>query len=688
MKEERKNQRHENKLIHEKSPYLLQHAHNPVDWYPWGDEAFEKARLENKPVLVSIGYSTCHWCHVMERESFEDEETAKLLNERFVSIKVDREERPDIDSIYMKVCQGLTGQGGWPLNVFLTPEQKPFYAGTYFPKESKYNLPGFKDAIMQLYQQYQENPERITGIGNKITSSLQEQLNAEGGELTEDPLHKAFQQMQNSFDTIYGGFGQSPKFPSPHMLMYLLRYHRKYENDLALTMVTRTLDAMANGGIYDHIGFGFARYSVDQEWLVPHFEKMLYDNAMLTLTFTEAYQVTGNARYKKVACEVLEYVQRDMTSSDGGFYSAEDADSEGEEGKFYVWTDQEIRNILGEELGSLYNQMFDITEEGNFEGKNIPNLIHTDVSKVSIAFDEKEETLAEQLEEARKKLYVAREQRVHPYKDDKVLTSWNMLMIAAFAKAGRVFGVEKYIKVAQQAFGFIEKNLVIDGRLMARYRDGEVKHKAYHDDYAYGLWALNELYEATYDPAVLIKAKRLTEEMYNLFWDNGSGGFYLYGHDADELIARPKDVHDGALPSGNSVAVLQLLRLSKLTGEMKYDEWANRMFQTFSGDVSSYSSGHAYFLMSKLYTLSSPKEIVVVGRQDDAEKKKMERFLQQAFLPELTSISVEEPTSLRDAAPFASKFEQSPQTTIYVCENFSCSLPETDVDKVIEVLEK
>ncbi|MGA9287592.1 MAG: thioredoxin domain-containing protein [Anaerobacillus sp.] len=688
MKEERKNQRHENKLIHEKSPYLLQHAHNPVDWYPWGDEAFEKARLENKPVLVSIGYSTCHLCHVMERESFEDEETAKLLNDRFVSIKVDREERPDIDSIYMKVCQGLTGQGGWPLNVFLTPEQKPFYAGTYFPKESKYNLPGFKDAIMQLYQQYQENPERITGIGDKITSSLQEQMHAEGGELTEEPLHKAFQQMQNSFDTIYGGFGQSPKFPSPHMLMYLLRYHRKFDNDLALTMVTRTLDAMANGGIYDHIGYGFARYAVDQEWLVPHFEKMLYDNAMLVLAYTEAYQVTGNTRYKKVACDVLEYVQRDMTGPEGGFYSAEDADSEGEEGKFYVWSKQEILEILGEKLGSLYNQMFDITTKGNFEGKNIPNLIHTDVSKVAIANGESEETIAKHLEEARQRLYEAREKRIHPSKDDKVLTSWNMLMTAAFAKAGRVFGVGRYVDVAQQTYAFIEKHLVVDGRLMARYRDGEVKYKAYHDDYAYGLWALNELYEATYDPSVLIKAKRLADEMYDLFWDTVSGGFYLYGNDADELIARPKDVHDGALPSGNSVAVLQLLRLSKLTGEMKYDEWANRMFQAFSGDVSSYSSGHAYFLMSKLYTLSSPKEIVVIGHHDDGEKKRMEQFLQQAFLPELTSISVEEPALLRDAAPFASEFGKSQQTTVYVCENFSCSLPETDVDKVIEALAK
>ena len=681
-------QPHENKLIHEKSPYLLQHAHNPVDWYPWGEEAFEKAKRENKPVLVSIGYSTCHWCHVMERESFEDEETAKLLNDRFVAIKVDREERPDIDSIYMKVCQGLTGQGGWPLNVFVTPDQKPFYAGTYFPKESRYNLPGFKDAIMQLYQQYNENPERITGIGDKITASLQERMNAEGGELTEEPLHKAFSQMQNSFDTIFGGFGQSPKFPSPHMLMYLLRYYRQYNQDLALTMVTKTLDAMANGGIYDHVGFGFARYAVDQEWLVPHFEKMLYDNAMLALTYTEAFQVTGNERYKRVASEILEYVQRDMTGNDGGFYSAEDADSEGEEGKFYVWTAEEIYAILGEELGSLYTEVYDITARGNFEGKNIPNLIKTDLSKVATSFNLTEETLQTQLEVATKKLYAEREKRVHPYKDDKILTSWNMLMIAAFAKAGRVFQNVEYTQLAEKSYQFIEEYMVIDGRLMARYRDGEVKFKAYHDDYAYGLWALNELYESTYNPQYLIKAKKLTDDMYELFWDESSGGFYLYGHDADRLIARPKDVHDGALPSGNSVAVLQLLRLSKLTGEVKYDEWATRMFTAFSGDVSSYSSGHAYFLMSKLYAQSSSKEVVIVGSNRDKRKERLIEYLQKRFLPELTVISVEDPTTLKDAAPFAANFLKTNETTIYICENFSCSLPETDVDKVMKELQK
>ncbi len=682
------NQPYENKLIHEKSPYLLQHAHNPVDWYPWGEEAFEKAKRENKPVLVSIGYSTCHWCHVMERESFEDEETAKLLNDRFVAIKVDREERPDIDSIYMKVCQGLTGQGGWPLNVFVTPDQKPFYAGTYFPKESRYNLPGFKDAIMQLYQQYNENPERITGIGDKITASLQERMNAEGGELTEEPLHKAFEQMQHSFDTIFGGFGQSPKFPSPHMLMYLLRYYRQYNQDLGLTMVTRTLDAMANGGIYDHIGFGFARYAVDQEWLVPHFEKMLYDNAMLALTYTEAFQVTGNERYKRVACEILEYVQRDMTGNDGGFYSAEDADSEGEEGKFYVWTKEEVQKILGEELGSLYSGVYDITARGNFEGKNIPNLIKTDLSKIAKSFNLTEEDVQTQLETARKKLYAEREKRVHPYKDDKILTSWNMLMIAAFAKAGRAFQQIEYTQLAEKSYRFIEENMVIDGRLMARYRDGEVKFKAYHDDYAYGLWALNELYESTYNPQYLIKAKKLTDDMYELFWDESSGGFYLYGHDADRLIARPKDVHDGALPSGNSVAVLQLLRLSKLTGEMKYDEWANRMFTAFSGDVSSYSSGHAYFLMSKLYARSSSKEVVIVGSNREHNKERLIQFLQQNFLPELTVMSIEDPTELTEAAPFAANFEKTIETTIYICENFSCSLPETDVDNVMKELQK
>lgn len=684
---EEENKRYVNKLINEKSPYLLQHAHNPVDWYPWGEEAFEKAKNENKPVLVSIGYSTCHWCHVMERESFEDEETAKLLNDRFVAVKVDREERPDIDSIYMKVCQGLTGQGGWPLNVFVTPDQKPFYAGTYFPKESRYNIPGFKDAIMQLYQQYVENPDKITRIGDKITTSLQERMNAEGSDLTEEPLHKAFDQMNNMFDTIFGGFGKTPKFPSPHMLMYLLRYARSYDNELAATMVTRTLDGMANGGIYDHVGYGFARYAVDQEWLVPHFEKMLYDNAMLALVYTEGYQYSGNERYKKIAENILQYVKRDMTSPQGAFYSAEDADSEGVEGKFYVWSKNEIIELLGEELGTLYAKTFDITDEGNFEGKNIPNLIQTDKSKIQKEFGISREELEEKLESARKKLFEVREKRVHPHKDDKILTSWNMLMIAAFARAGRVFHNDDYTQCAERAHTFIEENLVQNGRLMARYRDGEVKFKAFHDDYAYGVWALNELYEATYEPEYLVKARRLADEMNHLFWDDNSGGFFLYGHDADRLIARPKDVHDGALPSGNSVAALQLLRLSRLTGETTYEEWGQKMFTAFSADVSSYPSGHAYFLMSKLFTVSSPREVVVIGDKSDPNTMQIQTFLQSSFLPDLTVLLTDRPEALEEAAPFAAQFEKNNETTVYLCENFSCGMPTGDIEHIINKLQ-
>ncbi|MCA0988412.1 thioredoxin domain-containing protein [Guptibacillus algicola] len=686
MSEEEKGYTYVNKLIEEKSPYLLQHAHNPVDWYPWGEEAFEKAKKENKPVLVSIGYSTCHWCHVMERESFEDEETAKLLNERFVAIKVDREERPDIDSIYMKVCQGLTGQGGWPLNVFVTPDQKPFYAGTYFPKESRYNIPGFKDAILQLSEQYKTNPDKITRIGDKITLSLQERMRSEGTALTEEPLHKSFDQMQNMFDTIFGGFGTTPKFPSPHMLMYLLRYARTFDNELASTMVTRTLDGMANGGIYDHVGYGFARYSVDQEWLVPHFEKMLYDNAMLAIAYTEGYQVTKNERYKEIAENVLEYVKRDMTSSEGAFYSAEDADSEGEEGKFYVWSKEEVISILGDELGDLYAKTYDITENGNFEGRNIPNLIKTNVRRLAKEYGYTEEGYREMLSTAHEKLFEEREKRIHPHKDDKILTSWNMLMIAAFSKAGKVFNNDDYKHYAERAYAFIEENLVENDRLMARYRDGEVKFKAFHDDYAYGLWALIELYEATYDPVHLQKAKRLADDMYRFFWDEESGGFFLYGHDADKLIARPKDVHDGALPSGNSVAALQLLRLAKLTGETEYEEWSNKMFTAFAGDVSSYPSGHAYFLMSKLLTISSPKEAVVIGELENDQTKKIQQFFQRSFLPELTTHMTDNPSELRETAAFASEFEKRNETMVYLCENFTCGMPTADIDQIMNKL--
>lgn len=663
-----------NHLIYEKSPYLLQHVDNPVDWYPWSKEAFNKAKRENKPIFLSCGYSTCHWCHVMAHETFEDEEVANLLNERFVSIKLDREERPDIDAIYMKVCQALTGQGGWPLNVFLTPDQKPFYAGTYFPKESRFGRPGFIDVITQLYDQYIEHPEKLTDIGEQITQALSRKED-EHEQLDENAVHECYRQLAQAFDPEYGGFGKAPKFPSPHQLTFLLRYHRWTKEKKALEMVTKTLDSMADGGIYDHIGFGFARYSVDQIWLVPHFEKMLYDQAMLAIAYTEAFQVTDNSRYRKVAEDILAYVTREMRDADGGFYSAEDADSEGVEGKFYLWTPEEVVDIVGEDTGEAFCDIYDISKHGNFEGKNIPNLIE-------------ENRNPGELESARQKLFEAREKRVHPHKDDKILTSWNGLMAAAFAKAGRVFGNDEYVQIAKEALHFIEETLTENGRLMARYREGEVKHRGFIDDYANLLWANVELYETSLEPEFLEKSVRLAESMIDLFWDEDQGGFYFYGEDSESLIARPKELYDAAVPSGNSVAAAQLLRLSKLTGRTEWEDRVSKMFQVFADEASHYPSGYCYFLQSLLLTKMNGKEVVVLGDSNNSEYQRLIGALQRDFLPEVSYLAAEDPRKLAETSRFTEGFTKNDETTVYVCENFSCRRPTSNIDQVLHDLQK
>ncbi|HZG71667.1 MAG TPA: thioredoxin domain-containing protein, partial [Chondromyces sp.] len=472
-----------NRLIAEKSPYLLQHAYNPVDWYPWGDEAFDKAKKENKPIFLSIGYSTCHWCHVMERESFENEEVAKLLNDHYIAIKVDREERPDIDSIYMNVCQMMNeGHGGWPLTIIMTPDQVPFYAGTYFPKNSHYGRPGMTEMLPQLARVYHEESHKITETTEQVMNALQHTHQTDREEIKEEVLHEAFAQLKGQFDGIHGGFGQAPKFPIPHQLMFLLRYHQLTGNELALQMVTKTLDSMASGGIYDHVGYGFARYSVDEMWLIPHFEKMLYDNALLLHVYAEAYQLTKAERYKRICYEIIEFVQREMTNEQGGFLSAVDADSEGEEGKFYVWTKEEVIRVLGEEDGEVFCSVYDITEEGNFEGENIPNLIRSDIGQWEIYFGMELDELNDLLEHARRKLFHERDKRVHPHVDDKVLTAWNGLMIAALAKAGAVFEDATILQSARRSVQFIEKNLWKKEALFARWREGEEKFFGYLDD--------------------------------------------------------------------------------------------------------------------------------------------------------------------------------------------------------------
>jgi uncharacterized protein len=687
LERERYNEKY-NWLVISKSPYLKQHETNPVNWLEWSPEAFEKAKRENKPVFLSIGYSTCHWCHVMAHESFEDEEVAAILNEKYISIKVDREERPDIDSIYMRVCQMLTGHGGWPLSVFLTPDKKPFYAGTYFPKRSRYGRPGFIDVLTQLYDKYKENPSEITKVAEQITKALEQSARAFGAErLSLEAIEKAYRQLSNSFDAVYGGFGGAPKFPIPHMLMFLMRYYEWKRDDRALLMVEKTLNGMADGGIYDHIGYGFARYSTDAMWLVPHFEKMLYDNALLAIAYTEAYQLTKNERYREITEQIIEFVKREMTSHDGAFYSAIDADSEGVEGKYYVWTPDEVINALGAELGELYCRVYDITEEGNFEGKNVPNLIHARMDRIAKQYRLSEEELREKLEEARQRLFAERSLRVYPHVDDKILTAWNALMIAALAKAAKVYERRDYLQMAERALSFIETNLFQDGRLMVRYRDGEVKHKGIIDDYAYLVWAYIEMYEATLSLSYLQKAKACTEQMIRLFWDEEHGAFFMTANDAETLIVREKEIYDGALPSGNSVAAVQMIRLARLTGDFTLLEKAETMYKVFQRQVEAYESGHTFFLQGLLLLEAQTVEVVLFGKQGDEKREQLIQKWQHTFAPNVFLLAAEHPADFADISPFAAEYEPlAEETTVYVCENFACQQPTTDVESVAEQL--
>lgn len=677
-----------NPLIHEKSPYLLQHAHNPVHWYPWGQEAFDKAKRENKPVLVSIGYATCHWCHVMAHESFEDQQVADILNEHFISIKVDREERPDIDSMYMSVCQMMTGQGGWPLNVFVTPDQKPFYAGTYFPKRSAYGRPGFIEALTQLLDAYHNDRDHIESLAEKATNNLR--IKAAGqteNTLSQEAVHKAYSQLMSSFDTLYGGFGSAPKFPAPHMLSFLMRYYEWTGQENAVYAVTKTLDGMANGGIYDHIGSGFSRYSTDEKWLVPHFEKMLYDNALLLEAYTEAYQLTSKPEYEKLVRRLIQFIKQDMMNPGGSFHSAIDADSEGKEGQYYVWSKDEIITHLGEELGALFCEVYHITEEGNFEGENIPHTISTSFEDIKTSFSIDDHTLHSKLQEARHILQSVRQQRPAPLVDDKVLTSWNALMIAALAKAGRVFDAEEAILMAQQAMSFLETHLVQHERLMVRYREGDVKHLGFIEDYAHMLKAYMSLYEATFELDWLEKATAIAENMFELFWDKEKGGFFFSGSDAEALLVREKEVYDGAMPSGNSTALHQLLKLSIMTGRQDWLKTLEQMFKAFYVDVSSYPSGHTAFLQGLLSQYAAKREIIILGKNGDPEKERLLQALRKQFMPFDIILTAETRKELAKLAPFTKDYKTiDGKTTVYICENYSCRQPITNIDEVMEQL--
>lgn len=624
----------------------------------------------------------------MAHESFEDEEIAGMLNDKFIAIKVDREERPDVDSVYMRICQLMTGQGGWPLNVFVTPDQKPFYAGTYFPKTSKFNRPGFIDVLEHLSETFANDRQHVEDIAENAAAHLEVKVHPTEGMLGEQAVHDTYRQLAGGFDTVYGGFGQAPKFPMPHMLLFLLRYYSYTGKEQALAGVTKTLDGMANGGIFDHIGFGFARYSTDNEWLVPHFEKMLYDNALLLSAYTEAYQVTNNERYKQIAAQIVTFIQREMMHEDGSFFSALDADTEGREGKYYIWSKKEIMNLLGDQLGSLYCKVYNITEQGNFEGENIPNLIFTRREAILEETGLTEHELTERLEGARIKLLEARENRSYPHTDDKVLTSWNALMIAGLAKAAKVFHEPDFLSMAETAIRFLERHLIPDGRVMVRYREGEVKNKGFIDDYAFLIWAYLELYEAGFNPSYLKKAKTLCTSMLDLFWDERHGGFFFTGNDAETLLVREKEVYDGAVPSGNSAAAVQLLRLGRLTGDVSLIEKAEAMFSVFKREIEAYPSSSAFFMQSVLTHIMPQKEIVVFGSKDDPDRKRFIEALQEHFTPAYTILATEHPEELAGISDFAAGYEMiDGKTTVYICENFTCRRPTTDIDEAMNVLQ-
>lgn len=670
-----------NRLIEEKSPYLLQHAHNPINWYPWCDEAFSKAKEEDKPIFLSIGYSCCHWCHVMAHESFEDEEIAKIINDNFVAIKVDREERPDVDSVYMTVCQALTGHGGWPLTIIMTPDQKPFFAGTYFPKDSKYNMSGLTDILYSVVTHWNDNRSKLISTSEGILAELTQYFEGETNKvkLTPKVLENGYNQLLHVFDKNYGGFGGAPKFPTPHKIMFLLRYYEVYKDPKALEMAEKTLVSMYRGGIFDHIGFGFARYSTDNKWLVPHFEKMLYDNALLIMSYLEAYEVTKNDLYKNVAINSLEYIFRELTNEKGGFYCAEDADSEGEEGKYYVFNPPEIIKVLDEKDGMYFNEYFDITPYGNFEGKSIPNLLKNDNYNKT---DDKIRDLSEQVLQYRS-------ERLKLHKDDKILTSWNGLMIAALGKAYKVLEDIRYLEYAKKAVNFIFNNLIDENkRLLARFRDEESRHKAYLDDYAFLCFGLIELYESSFDVTFLKKAIELNKDMINFFWDKEKHGFFLYGEDSEKLIARPKELFDGAMPCGNSVAAYNLAKLARITGDSHLEEMAEKQLNFICGSILSQEINHSFFLMAASFALNEGRELVCIIK-DKSDEEQIKNLLCEIPVFDLTTIikSDENKEEIEKLVPFVKDYNfTNNKSTYYLCKGRVCLAPINDIDKLRKLL--
>ena len=650
-----------NHLKNQTSPYLLQHADNPVDWYPWSEEAFTKARVEDKPVFLSIGYSTCHWCHVMAHESFEDLEIADILNKYYVSIKVDKEERPDIDSIHMAVCQAFTGSGGWPTSIFMTAEQKPFFAGTYFPKTARYGSIGFKELLLIIHQKWKNERDALVDSADKITAALnQHHVAASQAEGT--LLDTALRWYEQNFDASFGGFGGAPKFPTPHNLLFLMQQYEKQGNRQALNMAEITLQKMYAGGLFDHIGYGFCRYSTDRYYLVPHFEKMLYDNALLILAYCKAYELTGKSFYLEVAKKTASYILDEMTSPKGGFYSAQDADSDGEEGKYYVFTPEEIIELLGQADGTAFCERFGITKTGNFEGKSIPNLLHAkDLT------DERFDCFLPTLREYRRG-------RTRLHTDDKILTAWNALMIAALCRLYRCSRDHRYLEAAKKAQGFIENSLFSQDTLYVSFRDGKLGEHGFLDDYASYIFALLSLYDATLEETFLRRAMQLTRETVTQYYDSEHGGFYLSGRDNETLLFRPKECYDGALPSGNSLIAYVLVRLNALLPDYSTENILNKQLAYMAGEAEQYPAGFSMFLMALSDFLAPPLLVTVVSNGEDLSDLPF-------VLPSDAIVKVLE-------RPLQEYKLLNNETTFYVCRKCSCLPPMNKRQFMMEILKQ
>jgi uncharacterized protein len=679
-----------NRLINESSPYLLQHAYNPVDWYPWGKESLDRAKKEDRPIFLSIGYSACHWCHVMAHESFENEETAKMMNANFINIKVDREERPDIDDIYQRVCQLATGNGGWPLSVFLTPDQKPYYVGTYFPADSRYGMPSFRKILNQMSQSYHTSKQQVASAASEFMQSLSSMamdIEVQGQHLDIDRsvLDEAGLGLLHMADPAYGGFGHAPKFPNVSNLLFMLRYYDISRINRFRDFVMFTADKMAAGGIHDQLGGGFSRYSTDQKWLVPHFEKMLYDNALLTQMYAELYQISGRESYMRIVESILEYIIKEMTSPESGFYSAQDADSEGEEGKFYVWSKKEIVESLGDRtVADIFCDYYGVSDGGNFEGKNILSIVMS-LNSLSQKYGLDPNSIEQAIENGRKKLLEIRDRRTGPGTDDKILTSWNGLMISGFAKGYRITGNKKYLDYALNAINFIESKIAVhdEARLRRTFKNGVSKLNAYLDDYAFYINGLLDVFEVDCKAEYLEKALNYTDFMLKHFWDSSSGSLFLTSDDHEQLIIRTKNFYDLAIPSGNSIAAYNLLRLFHIVQNKDYLQKAEQIIKAASTPAVKNPFGFGQLLVTmSTYLKKNPVEIVIIQKPASEVPHKMSEWLTKQYLADGISVIINDIAELEKLQKYpmftgrTANFDNEKKAEVaYVCKNFACSLP-------------